>query len=137
MRSLFDRISEPQSTDFAGHQHIHDCEIRSVERELNCLLNTRSYISGKKPGVQRTILDYGMDDLVSAGTKVSSKLENVIANVRSAIENYEPRLTGVAVTGEYFRNNPTQVMVNVTARLRHTQEPIQYKIPLTIPTTEA
>jgi type VI secretion system lysozyme-like protein len=137
MRSLFDRISEPQDSDFAVPKDILAGEIASIGNELNSLLNTRSYLSGNQSNARRTILDYGMDDIVSAGSRVSGKLENVILNVRSAIENYEPRLTGVVVTGEYYKNNPQQVLVNVSARLNHTKEPIQYKIPLTIPTVES
>ncbi|MEM7358186.1 MAG: type VI secretion system baseplate subunit TssE [Pseudomonadota bacterium] len=141
MRSLFDRISEPQKTDFVSQKDVQIAEIKSIERELNCLLNTRSYLGGKKlsvaPGASRTLLNYGMDDVVSAGSRISGKLENITSNVREAIEHYEPRLTSVVVTSEYYNNNPMQMLVNVSARLRQTQEPIQYKIPLTIPTAEA
>ncbi|MBX2848319.1 MAG: type VI secretion system baseplate subunit TssE, partial [Acidiferrobacterales bacterium] len=128
MQSLFDRISDPGCTDFAKQKDIRASEIESIERELNCLLNTRSYIGGKCANTKRTILDYGIDNIVSAGSTVASKLENVIVNVRQAIEHYEPRLNGVQVTGEYRNNNPTQVTLQVSGRLSRTQEPVQYKI---------
>lgn len=136
MQSLFDRISEPKHTDFATSKDLRAGEIESIERELNCLLNTRSYLGGKHVNAKRTILDYGVDNIVSAGAIIPSKLENVMVNVRRAIEDYEPRLNGVQVTGEYRDNSPTDITIQVSARLRQTHEPVRYKIPLTIPATQ-
>ncbi len=136
MRSLFDRISKPLSDDFSSPVDRRNAELASVEGELNRLLNSRSYLSGKSH-TTKTILDYGVASVVTAGESKPSRVAEVVDNVRHAIETYEPRLLGPVVGGSYLDNDPTKLMVTVAGTLRESQTPIQFRIPLALPAADA
>jgi type VI secretion system lysozyme-like protein len=135
MRPLFDRICEPLADTLATSSELRDSEIKSLEAELNRLLNSRSYLSGKTIRKTRTILDYGLDSIVASGARHPSRLEEVVANVRYAIDVFEPRIQAPIVRGNYDHSDPTRLLVTVAGTLRESKEPIQFQIPLALPTT--
>ncbi len=137
MPSLFDRILNPLASELASPKDRLNQELLSVEGELNRLLNTRAYLAGLGLPKTRSILDYGLDNIVSSGCRGTGRLNEVIENVRAAIRAYEPRIVGPAVEGEYDAKNPGKVMLTVVGKLRQSQAPIKFRIPITLPSNES
>lgn len=137
MRSLFDRIAQPAVQSLALPDQVLSDELASVEAELNRLLNTRSYIAGTTRRRSRTVVDYGLDSIVNAGSTLNSRVSDVVEGVKSAIDTYEPRLENILVRGVLQDGDPTKLLINVKARLRQSQMPIHFQIPIAMPTKHA
>lgn len=132
MRSLFDRISKPLSDDSRYGIDSRSAELRSVEGELNRLLNSRSYFSGQSE-VGKTILEYGVVSIVSAGSVKPNRISEVVENVKAAILSFEPRILSPVVHSTGPSTDPTKVMVTVSGTLRDSRTPIRFRIPLELP----
>ncbi len=132
MRSLFDRIIAPQTAEQLSSAQMHKAYVSSIEMELDRLLNTRSHFSGFKQCATNTILDYGVEDLVSSGEGNQSRLSDLIQQVHRAITVYEPRLSHVRVQAEPDASNPLNFIVRVKGRLKASNSPAEFTIPLTM-----
>ena len=132
MPALFDRIVEP---NHGSGGHSIAAEIRSVQTELNRLLNTRTYTKGMYPAAKRTVLTYGLHEIVSYGENGGGKLPETIAAVKRAIECYEPRLFGVLVNASYVNGSPLNLSLEIAGRLKSCGEYVQFKVPITLPGT--
>ena len=125
-RGLFDRLDndgEPASGNKrAARMRAVDEAMRSITRDLQALLNTRSALSpaSLKPyqEVSRSIVNYGLIDF--AGMCMSSDLDQqeICKAVHLAIERHEPRLHKVAVTLQPRKGAINRVDFVITARLK-------------------
>ena len=125
-RGLFDRLDtdgEPASGNkHAARTRAVEEAMRSITRDLQALLNTRSALSAAslKPyqEVSRSIVNYGLIDF--AGMCMSSDLDQheICKAVRLAIERHEPRLHKVAVTLQQRQGAINRVDFVITAQLK-------------------
>ena len=133
---LFDRLD-----DDSEHAPSHkpstrarklDHAMRSVTRDLQALLNTRSALSPGElapyPAVAGSIVNYGLIDFAGMCMSSDADQHEICKAVRLAIERHEPRLHKVEVTLRPSKGAINRVDFVITARLKHTShsEPLSF-----------
>lgn len=105
LRDLVEVVSRrliPNTAESRRERVISGKQLReSVLRDLSWLLNTGNLVAVEDlapyPGVQRSVINYGIPEL--SGALVSSTdVDEVAAAIRRAIEVFEPRLGQISVT---------------------------------------
>ena len=105
-RGLFDRLDDDSergpSNKHAARARALDDVMRSVTRDLQALLNTRSVLLPEAlapyPAVSSSIVNYGLIDFAGMCMNSDTDQHKICKAVRIAIERHEPRLDKVAVT---------------------------------------
>ena len=133
---LFDRLDEDDE-QATGSKHdartrAFDDAKRSVTRDLQALLNTRSALSPEVlapyPAVSGSIVNYGLIDFAGMGMNSDSDQQEICKAVRLAIERHEPRLHKVTVTLRATKGAINRVDFVISARLKNapSTEPISF-----------
>lgn len=133
---LFDRLDEDTRQATGSKHDVRARELddarRSVTRDLQALLNTRSAMSPEAlapyPAVSGSIVNYGLIDFAGMGTNSDSDQQEICKAVRLAIERHEPRLHKVTVTLRATKGVINRVDFVITARLKNAPitEPISF-----------
>ena len=106
--------------------------MRSVTRDLQALLNTRSALSPASlvpyPTVSSSIVNYGLIDFAGMCMNSDADQQEICRAVRLAIERHEPRLHKVAVSLRATQEGINRVDFVITARLKSAPltEPISF-----------
>jgi type VI secretion system lysozyme-like protein len=114
---LFDRLDltepvEPVVLDPEGLA-------RSIERELQHLLNTRGPLGmSELVDTPRHVINYGLPDFHALNTGSGRDGVTLVAAIRSTIEAYEPRLGNIDVKLLQNEHSPEAVVVAVTGDLQ-------------------
>jgi len=103
----------------------------SVRRDLEWLLNTRSYpgnIDEHLEEVTSSVIVYGLPDFTGISAKSDSELKRLSDEVERAIKNYEPRFLDLKVTLEPVNNVDRLLKFRIEAQLDidPTPEPIVF-----------
>lgn len=123
---LFDRLDEENEHAPANKRNVRaralDEAMRSVTRDLQALLNTRSALSPaileSYPAVSGSIVNYGLIDFAGKCMNSHTDQQEICKAVRLAIERHEPRLHKVAVTLRPRQGAINRVDFVITARLK-------------------
>jgi type VI secretion system protein ImpF len=122
MPSLKDRLFDPDSMGTRGRPGYTLRQIiDSVRDDLEDLLNTRRSFSvpeTKYTEVARSIVNYGIPDLISLGAATPSKQEEVAHIIEEIITLHEPRLRNVRARLVRARALELRVLFHVDAELR-------------------
>jgi type VI secretion system protein ImpF len=122
MPSLKDRLFDPDSMGTRGRPGYTLRQIiDSVRDDLEDLLNTRRSFSvpeTKYAEVARSIVNYGIPDLISLGAATPSKQEEVAHIIEEIITLHEPRLRNVRARLVRARALELRVLFHVDAELR-------------------
>ena len=122
MPSLKDRLFDPDSMGTRGRPGYTLRQIiDSVRDDLEDLLNTRRSFSvpeTKYAEVARSIVNYGVPDLISLGAATPSKQEEVAHIIEEIITLHEPRLRNVRARLVRARALELRVLFHVDAELR-------------------
>lgn len=104
-RRLIPNTAEPRRDRVISGKRLRE----SVLRDLSWLLNTGNLAAieelGPYPGVQRSVVNFGIPELTGT-TASSADVEAVAAAIRRAIEIFEPRLGRVSVTPSSGADRP-------------------------------
>lgn len=123
---LFDRL-DSDDTPASGNRHDVRARLlteamRSVTRDLQALLNTRSAIPpaalAPYKEVSGSIVNYGLVDFAGMCMNSDTDQHKICQAVRLAIERHEPRLHEVAVTLRPRKGTINRVDFVITARLK-------------------
>jgi type VI secretion system protein ImpF len=135
-RGLFDRLDEDGAQSSGNKREAHvravAAALRSITRDLQALLNTRSALSAAslKPfqEVSDSIVNYGLIDFASMCMGSEVDQHDICRAVHLAIQRHEPRLQKVAVTLRPRAGAINRVDFVITARLANTQsgEPLSF-----------
>ena len=102
MPSILDRLIDPESAGTVARRGYGVGQMtEAVRRDLTDLLNTRQSHDGLSPEydeLHRSILAYGLPDLVSLEAITVKQRETIADKIRRIIETFEPRLKDVNVT---------------------------------------
>ena len=123
---LFDRMDNDAERASGNRRDAHARSLqeamRSVTRDLQALLNTRSAISPESltpyPAVSGSIVNYGLIDFAGMSINSDTDQHEICKAVRLAIERHEPRLHKVAVTLQASKGGINRVDFVITARLK-------------------
>lgn len=122
---LFDRLDDdsepaPGNKRDARARELKDA-VRSVTRDLQALLNTRTALSAASlvpyPAVSDSIVNYGLIDFAGMCVNSDTDRQEICNAVRLAIERHEPRLHKVTVALRATRDVINRVDFVITARL--------------------
>lgn len=99
MPSVIDRLTDPDSggTKWRSGYGVPEM-VAAVYRDLEELLNTRTTDHGipeEFTEVHRSIVGYGLPDLVSLNAVTASQRESIGRVIEAVIERFEPRLKDV------------------------------------------
>ena len=133
---LFDRLDDDSEHAPANRREerarAFKDAMRSVTRDLQALLNTRTAVSAASllpyPAVSGSIVNYGLIDFAGMCMNSDTDQKEICNAVRMAIERHEPRLHKVAVSLSATRDAINRVDFVITARLKsepHT-EPMSF-----------
>lgn len=123
---LFDRLDD-ESVDTPGSKRdtrarALDSARRSITRDLDALLNTRSALLPQSlegyPAVTKSIINYGLIDFAGMCLNSDTDQHAICTAVRLAIERHETRLEKVSVTLRASRGAINRVQFDITARLK-------------------
>lgn len=106
--SVFHRLIDPESRGTVARPgYSLDQMIRSVQEDLEKLLNTRQVITevGERYARTRQVLGYGMPDLTSYNHVTDQERHEIGQSLEEVILHYEPRLKDVRVQ---LRSNPQE-----------------------------
>src|SRR5262245_20334862 len=122
MPSLKDRLFDPDSMGTRGRPGYTLRQIiDSVRDDLEELLNTRRSLQVQESQyaeVARSIVNYGLPDLISLGAATPSKQEEVAHIIEEIITLHEPRLRNVRARLVRARALELRVLFHVDAELR-------------------
>jgi type VI secretion system protein ImpF len=97
--SLIDRLVDPESEGKSGRRgYTVEQMIDTVRRDVEDLLNSRRMTevgADLFPEVRRSIVTFGMPDLVSIQTSMGHATARVAQELEEAISRFEPRLVNV------------------------------------------
>ncbi len=97
--SLIDRLLDPESQGTSWRRgYSVEQMIDTVRRDVEDLLNSRRMndpVADEFPEVRRSIVTFGMPDLVSIQTSVGHATARVAQELEEAISRFEPRLVNV------------------------------------------
>lgn len=100
--SILDRLIDPESAGTSSLLGYTERQmLAAVRRDLEDLLNTRQTPSELPEGyreLKRSIVTYGLPDLVSLAAITSQQREAIADRIREIIERFEPRLKDIRVT---------------------------------------
>lgn len=124
---LFDRLDDdsaaPQRTRDQARAHSLNQAMRSVTRDLQALLNTRSAVSpaalAPYPALSSSTINYGLTDFAGMCMNSDTDRSEICKSVRLAIERHEPRLQQVTVILQAGQGAINRVDFVITARLKH------------------
>jgi type VI secretion system protein ImpF len=131
-RSVLDRLvqsGEPEPRNW--YDSVRALK-RSVLRDIEWLLNTRRVIDpagDELPELKQSVYNYGLPDLTSLSTDSATARKQLLRQVESCIELFEPRLADVRVgevvtEGEGGRH--VRFQVEGMLRLHPDPEPISF-----------
>lgn len=134
-QSLIDRLMDDDPAGSADHYETEEEAIArykvALRRDLESLLNTtRPWLPvlERYPGLERTIVAYGMPDLSTEDMSVPAVRERVRRVIAQAIREHEPRLSSIEIEMEH---GPTSrgMRLRITAVLTVLQgeEPVMYE----------
>jgi type VI secretion system protein ImpF len=133
---LFDRLDDDSEQAPGNKRAVRaralDDAMRSVTRDLQALLNTRSALSPTSlapyPAVSGSIVNYGLIDFAGMSMNSDTDQQEICRAVRLAIERHEPRLHQVEVTLRGRKGAINRVDFVITARLKSTllTEPMSF-----------
>ena len=124
---LFDRLDDdstaaPCSKEQARSRAVSHA-MRSVTRDLQALLNTRSALSpaalATYPAVSNSPVNYGLTDFAGMCMSSDTDRQEICKAVRLAIERHEPRLHQVTVVLQASQGAINRVDFVITARLKN------------------
>jgi type VI secretion system protein ImpF len=122
MPSLKDRLFDPDSVGTRGRPGYTLRQIiDSVRDDLEELLNTRrshQVQESQYAEVARSIVNYGLPDLISLGAATPAKQEEVAHVIEEIITLHEPRLRNVRARLVRARALELRVLFHVDAELR-------------------
>lgn len=135
-RGLFDRLDDDGEHSSGNKREARAREteqaVRSVTRDLQALLNTRSALSPKSlesySEIPGSIVNYGLIDFASMCMGSDNDQQEICKAVQLAIVRHEPRLHQVAVTLRPRQGAINRVDFVITARLKsaHLGEPMSF-----------
>jgi type VI secretion system protein ImpF len=135
-RGLFDRLDDDDATPSGNKREVRaramEEAMRSVTRDLQALLNTRSALSlaslESYSAVSGSIVNYGLIDFASMCMGSDNDQQEICKAVQLAIIRHEPRLHQVAVTLRPRQGAINRVDFVITARLKgaHLGEPMSF-----------
>ena len=135
-RGLFDRLDDDGEHSSGNKREARAREteqaVRSVMRDLQALLNTRSALSSKSlesySEIPRSIVNYGLIDFASMCMGSDNDQQEICKAVQLAIVRHEPRLHQVAVTLRPRQGAINRVDFVITARLKSARlgEPMSF-----------
>jgi len=123
---LFDRLDD-NSENAPGNKRVVrtralDEAMRSVTRDLQALLNTRSALAPASlapyPAVSGSIVNYGLIDFAGMCMNSDTDQHEICKSVRLAIQRHEPRLHKVEVTLRARKGAINRVDFVITAQLK-------------------
>lgn len=125
-RGLFDRLEDDDeqalSTPHQSRQRALDECQRSISRDLESLLNTRSALLASDlapyPAVSRSVVNYGLIDFSAMCMTSGADQQQICTAVCKAIERHEPRLQKVAVALLPKKGSINRVEFMITAQLK-------------------
>lgn len=133
---LFDRLDDdnvhPPGSRQQARARAVDGAMRSVTRDLQALLNTRSALApgalAAYPAVAGSIVNYGLIDFAAMCMNSDTDQQEICKAVRLAIELHEPRLHQVEVTLRTNQGAINRVDFVIKARLKHVPlaEPVSF-----------
>jgi type VI secretion system protein ImpF len=123
---LFDRLDDDDTHVPGNKRDIRaralEEAMRSVTRDLQALLNTRSALSPASlacyKAVSGSIVNYGLTDFAGMCMNSDSDQQKICQAVQLAIQRHEPRLHEVAVTLRSRKGAINRVDFVITARLK-------------------
>ncbi|WP_305824616.1 type VI secretion system baseplate subunit TssE [Massilia brevitalea] len=123
---LFDRLDNDDTPASGNRRDMHaramDEAMRSITRDLQALLNTRSAISPAAlvpyNEVSGSIVNYGLIDFAGMCMNSDTDQRKICQAVQAAIQRHEPRLHEVAVTLRPRKGAINRVDLVITARLK-------------------
>ena len=102
MPSILDRLTDPTSGGTVARRgYSIEKMVDAVQRDLNELLNTRQSHSGLAADfveVHRSIVGYGLPDLVSLNAITPQEREEIGRLIEDCVSRFEPRLRDVRAT---------------------------------------
>lgn len=104
---------------------------QSVRRDLEWLLNTRSYpgeVDERLEEIKKSVITYGLPDFTGISAKSNPELQRLSGAVEDAIKIFEPRFLNLKVTLEPVSNVDRLLKFRVEAQLdvKPTPEPIAF-----------
>ena len=133
---LFDRLDDDSEQAPGNRREVRvralDDAMRSVTRDMQALLNTRSALSPEAlapyPAVSGSIVNYGLIDFAGMSINSDTDQQEICKAVRLAIERHEPRLHKVAVTLRASKDAINRVDFVITGRLKSSplNEPMSF-----------
>jgi type VI secretion system protein ImpF len=123
---LFDRLDDDSEHAPRNKRDVRaralDEAMRSVTRDLQSLLNTRSALSqallAPYSAVSGSIVNYGLIDFAGMCMNSDTDQQEICKSVRLAIERHEPRLHKVEVTLRARKGAINRVDFVITAQLK-------------------
>jgi type VI secretion system protein ImpF len=131
-RSVLDRLVQSGEQEPRNwHESVRALKA-SVLRDVEWLLNTRRVIDpagGDLPELQQSVYNYGLPDVTSLTSDSTSARKQLLRQVETCIELFEPRLSNVRVSeavteGEGGRR--VRFVVEGLLRLHPDPEPISF-----------
>jgi type VI secretion system protein ImpF len=104
---------------------------QAIRRDLEWLLNTRRGIFPLPPHseqLENSIASYGLPDFSSASVKNPSDQSYILRTLETAIETFEPRLQGVAITLDTGGETERALRFRIDAQLQldPAPEPVRF-----------
>lgn len=133
---LFDRLTDdrPSVDEIRPFSTLdRDGLVRSLERELQRLLNTRCPFSQDElQSRSRTTIDYGIPDFGSFQEANPDDRKRLADAIRDAVRSFEPRLEAVQVEVEPYPGRPHSAFVRVRGRIQlgRVPEPVAFILNL-------
>ncbi len=134
---LFDRLTDtaPRIAQEPVPLRVYDVEAlrESVARETERLLRTRRpVVFGQEPAAEGTVLTYGIGDHAMESANSERGRQVICADIRRAIERYEPRLRKVRVDILSMDKNAAELTLRIDGELRHGSVHEQVFFPISI-----
>lgn len=134
---LFDRLEQPNEISVEAEQR-HRLQsgqalLRSIEREVSNLLNTRCAFSpAALQKRERTVLEYGIPDFAHFSLADEDQQRALVETIRGAIAAYEPRLSSITVQLVRVEPRGQRIVLNVSGKIRvgDTVEPVMFPVAL-------
>jgi type VI secretion system protein ImpF len=104
---------------------------QSVQRDLEWLLNTRSYageIDEHLEEVNNSVIVFGLPDFTGFSAKSDSELKRLTRTLEKAIKTFEPRFLNLKVSLEPVNSTDRQINFRIEAQLNiePSPEPIAF-----------
>lgn len=139
--SVLDRLLDYEPRESAEAPKSRSTSLRdlklSVRRDLEWLLNTRTYILSDDDDLEearRSVACYGLPDFTGMMVKSPSEQKRLAKAVEAALKTFEPRFLDLKVTLEPIDNLDRQMKFRIEARLdvEPSPEPVAFDTVLQI-----